>query len=76
MIFGLIGKTIGLFKSGGPQEPWMENEEAFQAHFGQSYEDFAIILANLDQAHNELYEKTVKVNPEAAVVWAFYISDK
>jgi len=55
-------------------EPWATSEEAFEDHFGASYHDFAERLANLDQAHSQLYEKTKNVNPEAAVAWIFFVT--
>lgn len=55
-------------------EPWAESDEQFYEHFNVTFEEFEERLHSLDQAHLELYEKTFKVNPEAAVTWIFWIS--
>jgi hypothetical protein len=53
-------------------EPWATDEAAFEEHFGASYEDFEARVASLDQAHTQLYERTLEVNPEAAITWVFF----
>lgn len=54
-------------------EDWAEDEGAFEDHFGISYESFNEKLHTLDRARFDLYEKTLKVNPEAAVIWVFHL---
>lgn len=58
----------------GHVEPWAESDENFYEHFNVSFDEFEERLHSLDQAHLALYEKTFKVNPEAAVTWVFWIS--
>lgn len=53
---------------------WAEDEHAFFEHFGQTYSTFTELVDHLDQAHSELYAKTLEVNPEAAVTWVFFLS--
>lgn len=55
-------------------EPWANDEEAFENHFGVDYEGFAEAVRQLDRAQHDLYEKTLEVNPEAAVAWIVFIS--
>lgn len=63
------------FFGGGPvDEAWATDEIAFEEHFGQSYDEFEARVASLDQAHTALYEKTLEVNPEAAITWVFFIT--
>lgn len=57
-------------------EPWATDEEAFSNHFGVDYDDYADMVDGLDRAHSQLYEDTMKINPEAAVTWVVFISDK
>lgn len=59
---------------GRHEEPWATDEEAFGDHFGINYSDYADMVAGLDQAHVELYEKTMEINPEAAVAWVVFIA--
>lgn len=54
-------------------ESWAENEESFEEHFGISYSEFDERLKMLDRSQFDLYEKTLKVNPEAAVTWIFFL---
>lgn len=67
---GAIRKVLGLF-AGTPdsEEVWAADEESFEDHFGQSYEYFVEILHHLDEEQSERFEATLKVNPEAAVLW-------
>ena len=55
-------------------EAWAEDEHAFEEHFGVPYVEFDERLKMLDRAQFELYEKTLKVNPEAAVGWIFFVT--
>lgn len=54
-------------------EDWAEDEAAFEEHFQVTYADFDEKLHMLDRSQFELYEKTLKINPEAAVVWVFFL---
>ena len=63
-----------LLGGGGREEPWAVDEQAFAEHFGIDYEVFANALARLDLAHRDMYEKTMRVNPEAAVTWAIFVA--
>lgn len=72
-LLGAIGtfrKALDLFKGGpGSNEPWAANEEAFERHFGESYEYFVEVVQYLSPAQKELLARTLEVNPEAAVLW-------
>jgi hypothetical protein len=63
-----------LVSGGEVDEPWANDEQAFEEHFGRSYEEFERLIGALDQANSQLYEKTLEVNPEAAVTWVFFLA--
>lgn len=69
-----LRKAWHLFGGGRFNEPWASDETAFEEHFGVSYAEFEERLASLDQANSQLYERTLQTNPEAAIVWVFYIT--
>jgi hypothetical protein len=50
-------------------ELWAADEKAFEQHFGESYETFTEILSHLSPEQEERFEATMRVNPEAAVLW-------
>ena len=67
---GAIRKVLGLFAdTPDSDEPWAVDEESFEVHFGRSYEYFIEILHHLDEEQTERFDDTMKVNPEAAVLW-------
>lgn len=55
-------------------EPWARDEEQFEEHFGHSYEEFALKIPQLSADQHTRYEATLKVNPEAAVIWVLAMS--
>ena len=67
---GAIRKTLDFF-AGTPDsgEPWASGEEAFERHFGAEYECFTTILQHLDEEQGARFDATMRVNPEAAVLW-------
>ena len=67
---GAIRKTLDFF-AGTPDssEPWAASEEAFERHFGGSYEFFVEVLQHLDDEQSARFDATMRVNPEAAVLW-------
>jgi hypothetical protein len=67
---GAIHRTLDLF-AGTPDsnEPWASDEGAFEIHFGSSYGCFVEILGHLDPEQGERFDATMKINPEAAVLW-------
>jgi hypothetical protein len=68
--FGTIQKVLSLFAgTPGSGEPWASNEEAFEVHFGESYGYFTEVLQHLSPEQGEMFEATIRVNPEAAVLW-------
>lgn len=73
-LLGYLGKALDFLGGGKANEPWMNDEQAFEERFGFPYEEFASRVSELDQAHNDLYEKTLEVNPEAAVTWVFWLT--
>lgn len=72
---GLEG-LLSLFKDEeNINEPWARSEELFIAHFGQSYEEFAVKLTQLSGDQHARYEATLAVNPEAAVLWVVMMNE-
>lgn len=71
----LVRRAWDLLSNRGEEHmpSWASDERAFEDHFGFSYDDYAKIVENLDQAHSKLYDETFKVNPEAAVIWAIHL---
>ena len=67
---GAIRKTLDFF-AGTPDshESWAVGEESFEAHFGMGYDVFVEILQHLDAEQSERFDATMRVNPEAAVLW-------
>jgi hypothetical protein len=55
-------------------ELWATDEDAFADHFGATYQTFVERVDTISRADHELYEKTFKVNPEAAVTWVFFLT--
>ena len=67
---GALGRVIKLFAdTPGSKETWATDEEAFEQHFGESYEMFVMILQHLSPEQTERFSATLQVNPEAAVLW-------
>ena len=56
-------------------EPWARDEAMFQEHFGATYEEFALKVTMLGADQHVRYEATLKVNPEAAIVWVLAMSE-
>lgn len=50
-------------------EPWARDEELFEEHFGAPYEELVRKVPMLSADQTARYEATLKVNPEAAVLW-------
>jgi hypothetical protein len=71
-----IRRAIDLF-AGTPDsnEAWAASEEAFEHHFGESYADFTILLRHLSPEQSERFDATIKVNPEAAVLWVLSMEE-
>jgi hypothetical protein len=66
---GLQG-ILNLFAgSDEAEEPWAQDEGLFADHFGITIEEFAGKLALLSVDQQNRYQKTLEVNPEAAVLW-------
>lgn len=57
------------------QEPWAQDEELFAVHFGAEYEEFCYKLTILNADQQVRYQKTLEVNPEAAVLWVIMQQD-
>jgi len=53
-------------------EPWLDDEDKFEKHFGIAYEDFTTLVTVLSPEQAEKYEKTRRVNVEAAILWAIH----
>lgn len=56
-------------------EPWARSDEAFCEHFGARYEEFASKIPLLSGDQSRKYEATLKVNPEAAVLWVLAMGE-
>ncbi len=66
-------KLFGVVREKTEEEPWARDESSFADHFGVEYEEFAEMVGQLDFAHREMYDATLKVNPEAAVTWVVFL---
>jgi hypothetical protein len=64
-----LGEAARELSQSSPPHPWETDEDAFLQHFGVPYEDFLEIAALLSTEQRELLQKTLEVNPEAAVLW-------
>lgn len=64
-----ISETAKLLASPEHRADWTTDERAFFRHFGVSLEDYATVIELLSPEQVSLYEKTLAVNPEAAVLW-------
>jgi hypothetical protein len=75
-ILDVAAGIIKLF-AGSPdaEEPWAQNEEIFEQHFGVPYEEFCYKLTILSADQHKRYHETLKVNPEAAVLWVVMQED-
>lgn len=51
------------------QAPWLTDERAFEKHFGFTCDQLMAILNYLSPEQLALYDRTLMVNPEAAVLW-------
>ena len=56
-------------------EPWARDEGLFEEHFGVPYEELARKVPMLSADQSARYEATLKVNPEAAVLWVLAMGD-
>ena len=69
-VLSLAAGIAGLF-SGSPDadEPWAQDVTIFEEHFDTPYEVFSEKLCHLSADQQKRYHETLKVNPEAAVLW-------
>lgn len=58
------------FEEDESEADWKANEEAFQDHFGIEYDEFTELILALPPSLAATYERTNKVNEEAAILWA------
>lgn len=69
-IVGVAHEILKLFEGEeSVGEPWARDENMFQEHFGVPYEEFAARIPMLSADQSVRYTATLKVNPEAAVLW-------
>jgi hypothetical protein len=69
-VLNVVRDVLALFEhTEGIDEPWSRSEEAFEEHFGASYEELASKVTMLSSDQNARYAATLVVNPEAAVLW-------
>ena len=69
-IAAIARDILKLFENDGTiSEPWARDERAFEDHFGCTFEEFGRKTALLSTDQLSKYEATLKVNPEAAVLW-------
>jgi hypothetical protein len=74
----LAQNILALFAQDGEvlvDEPWARDEIAFEQHFGASYEEFATKVTLLGSDQHARYTATLKVNPEAAIVWVLAMNE-
>ena len=77
-LVNLAQDILALFAHDGEvliDEPWARDELTFEGHFGTSYEEFAAKVTLLGADQHARYEATLKVNPEAAIVWVLAMSE-
>jgi hypothetical protein len=69
-LLNLATSLAGLFGRGpDAEEPWAQDEMLFEEHFDTPYEVFTEKLFHLSADQQKRYQKTLEVNPEAAVLW-------
>lgn len=68
---GIAHQILKLFEGEkiATDEPWARDEGLFEEHFGMPYEAFVERVPMLSADQAKRYEDTLKVNPEAAVLW-------
>ena len=74
----LAQNILALFAHDGEvlvDEPWARDEIMFEQHFGAPYEEFATKVTLLGSDQHVRYEATIKVNPEAAIVWVLAMNE-
>jgi hypothetical protein len=59
----------------GPQQDWEKDESAFLTHFGAPFDEYALIVSHMSDDQRALLEKTLAVNPEAAVLWVLAMEE-
>jgi len=69
-----LRKALAFLGRSEVEEPWAQDEQSFEEHFGRSFQEFEERMTYLDRARGELYERTVEVNPEAAIAWVFFVT--
>ncbi len=52
-----------------PLPPWATDELAFERHFGVPFAAYHEVTQHLLPEQMDLLERTIDVNPEAAVLW-------
>ncbi len=73
----ILKKAWSLLRVRTGNEPvWASDEVAFESHFNIPYEEFCVRVSCLDQGNAELYHRTMEVNPEAAVIWAYFVAEQ
>jgi hypothetical protein len=65
-----VDETQGLPKR--VPHDWEEDEKAFGKHFGIAYDNFTQLILLLTPDQHKKYERTLKVNKEAAILWALH----
>jgi hypothetical protein len=74
----LAQNILALFAHDGEalvDEPWARDEVMFEEHFSASYEEFATKVTLLGSDQHVRYVATLKVNPEAAIVWVLAMNE-
>ena len=56
-------------------EPWAQDEEVFEEHFGVSYGEFSRRVKLLSSDQQKKFTQTIEVNPEAAVLWVISMNE-
>lgn len=62
-------REIAHLVGGNPPPDWATSEDAFLRHFGVLVEEYRDVVSHLSPEQASLLERTLAVNPEAAVLW-------
>jgi hypothetical protein len=73
-VAAILSGLSALFSAGiDAEEPWANDPELFEDHFGVPFKEFSAKVALLGADQKRRYLATLDVNPEAAVLWALVV---
>jgi len=56
-------------------QPWEHDEVSFHRHFGVPFEEYALVVEHMTPKQLSLLQRTLDVNPEAAVLWVLAMEE-